>query len=166
MALESADYGAAGEKITYGNLGGRELLEEKHSLEERMKRLEDGQANLKTEIANHKTEISYLQDRVNALTLASEGYRKIRHRFLEVYRRDIRGDFDSQGRQKIGEGNEVAHEGDAVTDAGLYTSGERIDEDVLIDLYGATAVRISSLCKCLHFLSLCSRKLMPYSPGR
>jgi hypothetical protein len=58
MALESAHYGAAGEKITYGNLGGRELLEEKHDLKERMKRLEDEQANSGTEIANLKTEVA------------------------------------------------------------------------------------------------------------
>jgi uncharacterized coiled-coil protein SlyX len=115
MALESAYYGAAGEKITYGNLGGRELLEEKHDLKERMKRLEDKQANSGTEIANLKTEIanlkaeiadretqiSYLQDRVKALTLASDGYRKIRHRFLEIYRQDIRGTLTEKDIRKL-----------------------------------------------------------------
>jgi hypothetical protein len=138
MALESAHYGAAGERITYGNLAGQELLEEKHDLKERMKRLEDKQANSEREIANHKTQISYLQDRVGALALGSEGYRKIRHRFLGL---------DGQGHQKIGRGNEAAYEGDAVTDAGLYTSGERFDEDVLIDLCGLTATQISYFCK-------------------
>jgi uncharacterized coiled-coil protein SlyX len=151
MALESAHYGAAGEKVTYGNLEGWELLEEKHDLKERMKRLEDKQANseteianLKTEIADHKTQISYLQDHVKALSLASDGYR---HRFLEVYRRDVRGDLDREGHKKIGDGSGVAHEGDAVADAGLYTSYQRFDEDVLIDLYGLTATHISYFCK-------------------
>jgi hypothetical protein len=138
-----------------------------------MKRLEDTianheteLANHETELANHKTQISYLQDRVKALGQTSEGYRKIRHRFIDVYRRDVLADLDSQGRKKIGEGNQVAHEGDAVADAGLYTSGERFDEDVLVDLYGLSATQISQLCKCRTSLSLCSRKLMLYSPGQ
>src|SRR2546421_5211899 len=142
MTLESADYGGVGERNTYGNLAGRELLEERQDLKERMKRLEDGQVDSKSQIAD-------LQHRVKVLTLSSEGYRKIRHRFLEVYRRDILDDVDRQGRKKIGEGNEAAHNGDAVTDASLYTFGERLDDEtVLVDLYGLTANQISYLGKC------------------
>ena len=66
---------------------------------------------------------------VKDLTLTSEGYQKIHDRFLEVYRRDILDNVDRQGRKKISEGN-----GDAVTDASLYTSGRRFDERVLVDL--------------------------------
>jgi hypothetical protein len=36
----------------------------------------------------------------------------------------------------------VAHNSDAVTDVLLYTSGERRDEAVLINLYGLTAAQI------------------------
>jgi len=172
MALEYAHYGAAGDRITYGNPSGLELLEDKHDLKERVKRLEDKQAKSEREIANHKThktQISYLQDRVKALSQAFEGYRKFRHRFIDVYRRDVLDvldDLDRQGCKKIGEGNQVTHEGDVVTDAGLYTFGGRFDEDVLVDLYGLSASQISQLCKCRTSLSLCSRKLMLYSPGR
>jgi hypothetical protein len=80
----------------------------------------------KTEL---QTQITGPQHHVKDLTLTSEGYQKIRDRFLEVYRRDILDNVDRQGRKKISEGN-----GDAVTDASLYTSGRRFDERVLVDL--------------------------------
>jgi hypothetical protein len=89
--------------------------------------------------------VTDLQNRVKVLTLTSEGYRKIRHRFLEVYHRDIRNDVDGQGRKKIHQGNEATHHGDAVTDASLYTSHERHDEMVMVELYGLTANQISFL---------------------
>jgi len=56
-------------------------------------------------------------------------------------------DIDPKGRQKIREGNEAAHEGDAITDAQLYISGERFDEKVLVELYGLTSTQISCLGK-------------------
>jgi hypothetical protein len=120
-----------------------------------MKRLEDKQektgAQLQrtdAQLQRSDARITDLEHHVQVLTLASEGYRKIRHRFLEVYRRDVLDDVDRQGRKKIGEGNEAAHDGDAVTDALLYTSGERHDEGILIDLYGLGASQISYLGKC------------------
>jgi hypothetical protein len=107
----------------------------------------------------NETQIADVHNRVKVLTLASEGYRKIRHRFLEVYRRDVLD--DKQGRKKIGEGNEAAHEGDAIADAGHYTFGERHDEKVLVNFYGLTTSQISHLGKCRTFkvyivASLCS----------
>ena len=147
-ALESAEYGAAGERTTYGNPLGRELLEDRHDMKEMMKRLEGKVNKMEEEIANSKAQITDLQHRVKVLTVASEGYRNIRHRFLDVYRRDILRDLDKQGLKYVGVGNAVAHEGDAITDAELYTSGDRHDEPVLIDLYGLKATQISYLGKC------------------
>ena len=116
-----------------------------------MKRLEDKltkeTTSLKSQIAVHQNQIAGLQRQVKGLTLASEGYRKIRNRFIDVYRRDVLDDVTRQGYQKIGAGNEAAHGGDAVADASLYTSGERHDEMVLIDLYGLSANQISHLGK-------------------
>ena len=89
-----------------------------------------------------------LQHCIKALPLASGGYRKTRHRFLEVYRRDILDNVDKQGRRKIGEGNEAAHNGNTVTDASLCTSGERRTETILVSLHGLTANQISILSKC------------------
>jgi len=60
-------------------------------------------------------------------------------------------DIDPKGRQKIREGNEAAHEGDAVSDAQLYISGERRDENILVKIYGLTGSQISFLGKCRIF---------------
>jgi hypothetical protein len=145
--------------ITYGNPAGRGLLEERHEMKEKMKKLEDGLQITRTEVQTTKTElqttktelqdqITSLQNHIRDLTLSSEGYQKIRDRFLDVYRRDILENIDRQGRRKIVEGNKAAHEGDAITDASLYTSHRRFDERVLINLYGLTANQISCLGKC------------------
>ena len=111
-------------------------------MEDKLKKTDEEMANSKIQIADHKIQIADLQHRVKVLTLASEGYLKIRHRFLEVYRRDILDDV-----------NEAAHNGDAIADANLYTSGERYDEKVLVSLYGLTVFQISQLGKCRNFTS-------------
>jgi len=138
---------------TYGNLAGRTLLEERHDMKEMMKRLENKLEKTDAEQKEMKTQITDLQYRVKVLTQTSEGYRKIRRRFLEVYRRDILNEVDRQGLKIISEGNEAAHDGDAVTDASLYTPGEQHDEKVLVDLYGLTASQILYLGKCRTSLS-------------
>jgi hypothetical protein len=84
--LENADYRAAGERIIYGNLADRGLLEERHSLKERMKRLEDKKEKMNAQLQRSDARTTDLEHHVQVLTLASKGYRKIRHRFLEVYR--------------------------------------------------------------------------------
>ena len=158
-ALASADYGEAGGRSTYGNQSGRELLEERHDIKERMKRLEDELtkettscqneiAGLQNEIAGLQHHVTDLQHHVKDLKLASEGYRRIRNRFINVYRRDVLGHVTHQEHQQISDGNNATHGGDAVTDASLYTSGERHDEDVLIKLYELSANQISYQGKC------------------
>jgi predicted nuclease with TOPRIM domain len=158
-ALASADYGEAGGRSTYGNQSGRELLEERHDIKERMKRLEDELtkettscqneiAGLQNEIAGLQHHVTDLQHHVKDLKLASEGYRRIRNRFINVYRRDILGHVTHQEHQQISDGNNAAHGGDAVADASLYTSHERNDERVLIELYGLSANQISYQGKC------------------
>jgi hypothetical protein len=139
-ALINTDFGFAGEMTVYGNPTGRELLEEKHDMKERMTKLENKLQKTDTELQKTNTDLEMtntqvtdLQNRIKTLTLVSEGYRKIRHRFLEVYHRDIRNDVDGQGLTKINQGNEAAHHGDAVTAASLYTSHERNDEIVMTE---------------------------------
>jgi hypothetical protein len=144
-ALASADYGEAGGRFTYGNQSGRELLEERHDMQERMKRLED---KLTKETTIRQNENADLQHHIRDLKLASEGYRKIRNRFINVYLRDVLGHVTHQEHQQISDGNNAAHGGDAVADASLYTSHERNDERVLIELYGLSANQISYQGKC------------------
>ena len=128
-------------------------------MKERMKRLEDKLtkettsrqneiAGLQNEIAGLQHHVTDLQHHVKDLKLASEGYRRIRNRFINVYRRDVLGQVTHQEHQQISDGNNAAHGGDAVTDASLYTSNERHDEGVLIGLYGLSANQISYQGKC------------------
>jgi archaellum component FlaC len=97
-ALASADYGEAGGRSTYGNQSGRELLEDRHDMKERMKRLEDKLTGLQNEVTGLKNKVGGLENKnadlehhVKDLKLASEGYRRIRNRFINVYRRDVLG---------------------------------------------------------------------------
>jgi hypothetical protein len=129
-----------------GNPSGQGLLEERIDLKERMKRLED-------EIICHRYQITGLQQSIKTLALSSEGYRRIRNRFIDVYCRDIRNDLGGKGYANVLDGNEAAHEGDAIADAALYTSHTRHDEAVLIEIYGLSANQISYLGKCQTSLS-------------
>ena len=106
--MESAEPGAAGERMTYGNQAGLRLLGDKHEIMERMKRLEDQVANNKDQIADHQGQIAYFHDRIRTLTTDAEGYYSIRHRFIDVYRRDVLHDVTEPGRTKIKEGNAAA----------------------------------------------------------
>jgi hypothetical protein len=148
--LESAERGAAGSHHAYGNPRGLDVLSERHDLKRRLASLEDWEAELKAEIAESKTRIASLEDhvndqqhKINTLSLASEGYRKIRNRFLDVcYRnyRNVRDDVDPKGRQNIADGNEAAPYGDAVADAFLFTSGERGYSGIMLVIYGLDLV--------------------------
>jgi phage shock protein A len=63
-ALENADDGEAGERIVYRNLAGRGLLEERHDLEERIKRLKDKQEKTSAQLQRSDTRITDLEHRV------------------------------------------------------------------------------------------------------
>jgi len=91
-----------------------------------IKRLEDQMAKKDTQIANHqaritesRAQITSLQNHVQSLTADAEGYYNIRHRFIDVYRRDVRKDATEEIRARIWKGNKKAHEGDVVVDAQL-----------------------------------------------
>ncbi|OCK96450.1 uncharacterized protein K441DRAFT_47057 [Cenococcum geophilum 1.58] len=146
--MGSAEYGAAGERNTYGNQAGRDPLEDRYDMKERIKRLEDWMTNIDTQMADHHAQIADLQDRVEILTTDIEGYHSIRHRSTDVHRRDVLRNVTEQGSIKINKGNIAADEGDAITDAMLYATHQRDDEDVLISLYGLTADQILFLSMC------------------
>lgn len=110
-----------------------------------IKSLGDWIADKDTQIADQETQITDLQDRVNTLTKDAAGYHGIRHRFIDVYRRDHFGGLTEEGDNRIRAGNVFAHEGDATADARLFTTGQRNDADALVDLYGLTVDQISFL---------------------
>jgi hypothetical protein len=84
---------------------------------------------------------------IEQLKAASIGYRKIRHRFIDTFKRDVQGYNGPDGRKRIYDGNVAAHHGDLVTDALLYSLRERDDMKTLEDLYGLSAPEIELLGK-------------------
>jgi hypothetical protein len=64
-------------------------------------------ARMESEIASHKSQIADLQYCIKTLTISSDGYQRIRHRFLDIYRRNVMENVDPRGRKKIREGNEA-----------------------------------------------------------
>ena len=163
-AIGSAGPGAAGKSMIYGNQAGRGILEvvkrleglvvnsqtEIAGLRAQIGNLQTQIGNFQVESADNRAEIANLQDCVQSLTQEAKGYRRIRHRFINVYRRDVLEEkVDDGRRERIDEGNRAAHRGDAITDATLYTTEEREDQYDLIHIYGLTADQISLLSKCL-----------------
>ena len=126
--MESAEYGAAGERTAYGNMAGLDLPEGIHDTKDRMKRLED---QMVAQFADHQAQITRLQNRVNILTdrvniliTDAERYHNIRHRFIDVYRQDVLEDDTAETCDKIHDSNITAYEGDAITYARLYTTSQ------------------------------------------
>ena len=92
-------------------------------------------------------EMAELRKHISGLQKYSEGYRKIRHRRIDKFILQTTQNVGKLDSNRIRRGNEAAHDGDAITDADLYTSGERTDEHALIKLYGLTAREITALGK-------------------
>ena len=87
-------------------------------------------------VKQHEVKILALEQRVKRLSQASEGYIAIRRRFIEVFKRDVNGSKDFKNSTAIQNGNIVAHEGDALTDAMIYENDQRTDARVYRQLYG------------------------------
>ena len=148
-AIKQAEYGAMGEITTYGNPKGLSLLESLYDNLERTKRLESEISQLKLRDDSQQAQLDSQQARINTLEEASQGFRNIRNRFLETYKRDW---YDRPGQQShvlIQQGNTSAHGGNAAVDSLLYTdpfmSPSRSDERVYVSLYGLTPNQVRRL---------------------
>lgn len=83
-----------------------------------------------------------LKGQVGRLMDSSESYYSIRKRFLDVYQRDIKGEEALKWSKSILEGNQKAHEGDAITDAMLFEKEKRTDKRLYRELYGLGHERV------------------------
>ena len=90
----------------------------------------------------HQKRISSLESRVRYLVQSSEGYLTIRRRFLDLYKRDIKGIEELKGLKAIREGNLIAHEGDALGDAVLFDRDQRTDRRTYRELYGLDYLQV------------------------
>lgn len=82
-----------------------------------------------------------LESEVQQLTDASYGYRDIRHRFLDMYSRDIKKATKTFNSGKIRSGKARAHGGECVSDTELYECGERDDGQTFIPSTASLAAK-------------------------
>jgi thioesterase domain-containing protein len=110
------------------------------SYDERFARYED-------QSASQLRMISDLQAHSEVLKESSEGYMRIRDRFLDTYLRDVEKIPEARWSKAIVAGNKAAHDGDAVADASLFESGTRNDETLMVKIYGLTYGQVLTLSK-------------------
>jgi len=97
--------------------------------------------NIATRLTGLETTLKEVREEVRCLKIPSEGYKRVRSRFLSNFNRYVRNKFDYWNRNIITVGNIAAHQCDARVDAMLYmTPGpgrpRRTDPDTFKDLYG------------------------------
>ncbi|KAL2055085.1 hypothetical protein ABVK25_004423 [Lepraria finkii] len=136
---EHITIGQAGNKLVYANSGGHGILGELEDMKMKMDILIAKISQIdkhQKEIDEYQKKNSSLESRVKLLTQTSERYLSIRRRFLDIYKRDIKGMEELKGSKAIREGNQIAHEGDALGDAVLFDRDQRTDMDTYRELYG------------------------------
>ncbi|KAI9785732.1 MAG: hypothetical protein M1839_008749 [Geoglossum umbratile] len=134
--LETGTYNRFENPHVYGNPRGHQLISSNRDLHTRVTALESLVSSQGDRINSQDNRISGLQTQIEELKEASEGYRHIRQRFLDVFRRDILGSATARYAGNIDAGNAAAHHGDAVADAGLYEGGFRNDKSLMTIIYG------------------------------
>lgn len=151
QSLSRAVYDSVDDKVVFGNRAGIDLLQEKSTFHDRFNKLEEELSRLtkKIEFDSKKAEFDSkrTQARIDQLSAASNGYVMIRQRFLDTFRRDVLKDPSARHPPMIQAGNVAAHDGDAVTDATLFTTGARSDPGIMYTLYGMSADEVLSLSK-------------------
>ena len=166
--MESGTYSQVEDTLVYGNSLGHKLLEDHEALKAEIARAaahrdwmtrdlaetKRGLAETNRKLAGTERDLTVWKARSTALEArqgvqgrAIEGYLKIRNRFIDTFRRDILSMRNAQGRQNIEAGNMAAHDGDAITDAILFTSGDRSDTFIFPLIYGISAEQVLELGK-------------------
>ena len=133
--LGSIEDNGQGDKFIFGNPGGHRLFSKLDQMTRNIEILFSRDARVTEQIENCQQEIVSLKGQVGLLVQSSEGYLKIREKFLAVFERDIKG-VDTRNSTAIREGNIRAYEGDAVADAALFDQYNRSDTPLYLELYG------------------------------
>jgi hypothetical protein len=90
--------------------------------------------------------------RIAVLEKGCKGFRQMRGRYLDTYRRDVLRNLSPDGQARIKDGNLVAHDPDAVNDAYLFTSRSRTDVATTQEFYGIEPSEISLIGEWFSFL--------------
>lgn len=143
------------DRFVYANQGGFVYFEKMDRLEIEIQKIN---AKLKESEEKHRESEKKHQEseqrhraserQIRALTESSEGYQKVRSRFLSTYLRDILGAKPVE-QHIISAGNRAAHDGDVIADASLYIKQDRTDTNTFVELYGITPALAAELGKKL-----------------
>ncbi len=153
--------GQSGDKIVYGNEGGHSILARLGTIEDEITALKAKDtkraaetSQLQKEMLSTRKEMLSTRKDVKRLEQNCEGYLAIRRRFLDVYKRDVKGLETHTGTRAIKEGNVAAHQGDAIGDATLFERDKRTDRRIFCDLYGldpAQVLEVFGTCNVFVF---------------
>ena len=146
---EHVTMGQSENNLVYANSGGHGVLQRLEQMERKIMVLESKDEQKSSQIKEHqkdidefKKNISFLECRVRQLGQTSEGYLSIRRRFIDVYKRDVKGMEEFKGSKAIYEGNIKAHNGDALVDAVLFDRDQRTDKSIYRELYGIESQQV------------------------
>jgi hypothetical protein len=150
LAEHPIELDQVGERVAYGNSDGLAVLRERETLTEAKNKLESIIAKCEAELEKriYKAEI-WQVDEIAMLRQAAQGHYTLRRRFLAQLI-NVPSDDDEGVRKKskaIKQGNEVAHGGDAVSDAVIYHRGERTDADQYVRIYGMSWQQVLEIGK-------------------
>ena len=146
--------GGYGEKVVYANPMGFSLLGEIEDLKNNARTTEGRLRGLEAqrrgeesrqELEAAKLKVEELEGRNRELVALSEGFLKIRRRYFEVYKRDVRKSEWSPAIRNIG--NDAAHEADVFIDAIMFKRDQRKDNTVFVELYGLYPLAILDYSK-------------------
>ena len=113
----------SGSMMMYGNASGHSIFDETSEMKEEI-------SQLKTKVLNVEEQMRVM------LAEIPNNYLKIRNRFLDTYRRDVRLEVEFKGTAIIKSEDLAAHAGDAVHDGILYENRSREDFHIYRELYG------------------------------
>ena len=145
--------GHNGDEVVHAKSGGQSLLGELSEMKRSItillsndERMTEQIEKLRMQTEELQKEITSLERHSGRLIESSESYLSDRRRFLDVYRRDVKGEEVLQGSKAIREGNGRAHEGDALGDAMLFDRNHRSDRMLYRELYGLDHTQVLEFC--------------------
>ena len=137
-ALREARLDANGERFVFGNGKGLSILEQLQDMQREIGDLRKG-----ARIRDERVRIQ--GEQITLLARSSEGYGKVRMRFLALWNRDILHSATEKDLKYIQDCNIDAHGGDALTDAHLYAGNHRQDLGLFLDIYGLSYQEVIEL---------------------
>ncbi|KAI9768333.1 MAG: hypothetical protein M1840_004941 [Geoglossum simile] len=143
-----------GDRLTFGNSLGHMVLVEREETQAELRVINAKYDTLLRTVSDLQVKISDSQAHAEDLKDSSDGYMRIRQRFLDTFLRDVEKIPEAKWAKTITAGNKAAHDGDAVADASLFDSGARNDKTLMVKIYGLSYYQILTLKRTNDYSSI------------